>query len=163
VSYLTVAGAVPGQTEGSGPSGLIEKDMNENPRTRRVLLIDDRPGIRLVFRDFLDVLGYASDAAVDGEDGLAMLAAAPDVYDLVVSDMKMPGMNGVEVAAAARRLSPGVEVLIVSGSAVPEEVERIEALGLTFLQKPVTLRAFTSAVERALGREEAVAELAAPR
>jgi DNA-binding NtrC family response regulator len=137
--------------------------MDQTFRTRRVLLIDDRPGIRLVFRDFLDVLGYASDAAVDGEDGLAMLAAAPDVYDLVVTDMKMPGMNGVEVARAVQRLAPGAEVLIVSGSAVPEEVERIESLGFTFLQKPVTLRAFTSAVEHALGRGEAVAELAGPR
>lgn len=137
--------------------------MDHTERTRRVLIIDDRPGIRLVFRDFLDVLGYASDAAVDGQDGMAMLTAAPDVYDLVVTDMKMPGMNGLEVATMVRRLAPAADVLIVSGSAVPEEVERIEALGFTYLQKPVTLRAFTAAVERAFGLDHDVVELAGPR
>src|SRR6185312_13836916 len=90
-------------------SGLMEKDMDHTDRARRVLIIDDRPGIRLVFRDFLDVLGYASDAAVDGQDGMAMLAAAPDVYDLVVTDMKMPGMNGLDVATMVRHLAPSAD------------------------------------------------------
>jgi DNA-binding NtrC family response regulator len=75
----------------------------------------------------------------------------------------MPGMNGLEVASMVRRLAPAADVLIVSGSAVPEEVERIEALGFTFLQKPVTLRAFTAAVERAFGHDRDVVELAGPR
>ena len=137
--------------------------MHQTDRTRRVLIIDDRPGIRLVFRDFLEVLGYQSDAAVDGEDGLNMLAAAPDAYGLVVTDMKMPGMTGLDVAMRVRNLAPGTDVLIVSGSTVPEEVERIESLGFSYIPKPVTLRAFTAAVERAFSADHAVAELASPR
>jgi DNA-binding NtrC family response regulator len=141
----------------------MENDMHPTDRARRVLIIDDRPGIRLVFRDFLDVLGYESDAAVDGKDGLAMLAAAPDAYGLVVTDMKMPGMSGLDVAMRVRRLAPAAEVLIVSGSTVAEEVEHIESLGFAYIAKPVTLRAFTAAVERAFSLDHAAAELAAPR
>jgi len=137
--------------------------MHHRERARRILIIDDRPGIRLVFRDFLDVLGYESDAAVDGKDGLAMLAAAPDAYGLVVTDMKMPGISGLDVAMRVRRLAPAADVLIVSGSTVPEEVERIESLGFSYIAKPVTLRAFAAAVERAFGLEHAGAELATPR
>jgi len=137
--------------------------MHHRERARRVLIIDDRPGIRLVFRDFLEVLGYESDAAVDGKDVLAMLAAAPDAYGLVVTDMKMPGISGLDVAMRVRRLAPAADVLIVSGSTVPEEVERIESLGFSYIAKPVTLRAFAAAVERAFGLEDAGAELATPR
>jgi DNA-binding NtrC family response regulator len=141
----------------------MENAMQSTDRARRVLIIDDRPGIRLVFRDFLEVLGYQSDAAVDGEDGLSMLAAAPDAYGLVVTDMKMPGMTGLDVAIRVRDLAPTTDVLIVSGSTVPAEVERIESLGFSYIPKPVTLRAFTAAVERAFRLDHAVAELAGPR
>ena len=133
--------------------------MNSTDGTARVLIIDDRPAIRLVFRDFLDVLGYESDAACDGEDGVAMLAAAPELYRLVVTDMKMPGMSGLDVAAEVRRIAPGTEVLIVSGSAVPAEVEHIESLGYSFIHKPVTLRDFTAAVTRAFAAQRAEGEL----
>jgi CheY-like chemotaxis protein len=141
----------------------MENAMQSTDRARRVLIIDDRPGIRLVFRDFLEVLGYASDAAVDGEDGLSMLAAAPDAYGLVVTDMKMPGMTGLDVAMRVRDLAPATDVVIVSGSTIPEEAERIESLGFSYIPKPVTLRAFTVAVERAFSLDHAVAELAGRR
>jgi DNA-binding NtrC family response regulator len=97
--------------------------MRLDGRSHRVLIIDDRAGIREVFRDFLDLLGYAADAAGDGTEGLEMLERGD--------------------------YGPETEVIIVSGSAVPDEVERIHRLGFAYLQKPVILRDFTATVARA--------------
>lgn len=121
--------------------------MDHTWRPRRVLIIDDREAIREVFRDFLDLAGYPADAAGDGEEGLEMLERGD--YGLVLTDLKMPGMNGIEVATSVRRSRPETQVIIVTGSAVPDEVERIRCLGFAYLQKPVILRDFTAAVARA--------------
>jgi two-component system capsular synthesis sensor histidine kinase RcsC len=121
--------------------------MNRADRSHRVLIIDDRAGIREVFRDFLDLLGYAADAAVDGTEGLEMLERGD--YGLVLTDLKMPGINGIDVATSVRRSRPETAVIVVSGSAVPDEVEFIRRLGFAYLQKPVILRDFTAAVARA--------------
>ena len=123
--------------------------MSAPERQPRVLVIDDRPGIREVFREFLDVLGYGADVAPDGDRGLAMVAAGS--YGLVITDLRMPGMSGIEVATSVRREHPGLQVIVVTGSAEPEELDQLRGLNVPCLSKPVTLQDFTAAVARAFG------------
>lgn len=111
----------------------------------RVLLVEDTKEVREIFSDFLDVLGYEFGAACNGTQGIEMLERAH--YDLVITDLKMPGVGGLEVAKAARRLRPGADVIVVSGSSMPADDEQIEALGLRFLRKPVMLQEFSAAIE----------------
>jgi CheY-like chemotaxis protein len=111
----------------------------------KVLLIEDTKEVREVFSDFLDALGYDFSVASDGLQGVAMLERTP--YDLVITDFKMPGLSGLEVARAARQKRPGVEVIILSGSALPEDREQIERLGFRYLRKPIMLDDFIAAVE----------------
>lgn len=111
----------------------------------RVLLVEDTKEVREIFSDFLDVLGYEFNVALHGAQGIEMLERAP--YDLVITDLKMPGVGGLEVAKAARRLRPAAEVIVVSGSAMPDDDEAIEGLGLRFLRKPVLLQDFIAAIE----------------
>jgi len=112
---------------------------------RRVLLVEDTKEVREIFSDFLDVLGYAFDVAGNGAQGIEMLEHCR--YDLVITDLKMPGVSGLDVASAARRTRPGIEVIVVSGSSMPMEDEQIERLGLRFLRKPVLLQNFMAAIE----------------
>ena len=110
----------------------------------KVLLIEDTRSVREVFCDFLDVLGCEFSVASDGSEGLAMLERTP--YDLVITDLRMPGPSGLEVARVARAQRPGLDVIILSGSAGPEEREQMERLGLRYLCKPITLDDFIAAV-----------------
>jgi CheY-like chemotaxis protein len=122
--------------------------MGQEAQQARILIIDDREGIRDVFQRFLGVLGLSADTAADGEEGLRMLGRQK--YALVISDLKMPGMSGIDVAEAVRQFSPETGVLIVSGSAVPDDLDRIRRLGVPYLPKPVMLNDFTRAVDDAL-------------
>jgi CheY-like chemotaxis protein len=119
----------------------------------KVLLIEDTKEVREVFSDFLDILGCDYSVASDGAQGLAMLERSP--YDLVITDLKMPGLGGLEVARAARQRHPGIEVIVLSGSAGPEEREQINRLGLRYLGKPIMLHDFIAAVRIAQTSGEA--------
>ena len=122
--------------------------MIEMDRPRRVLVIDDQAGIREVFCDFLGLLGHQGDAAANGEEGLRVLDAR--AYDLVITDFLMPGMTGLEFAHALRQRNPEIAVIMISGSMNLAESDRIQQVGLHFLQKPVTFESFTAVVDRAL-------------
>ncbi len=82
-----------------------------------VLVIDDEPTIRMLITEVLEQLGYGSIEAPDGPSGLRVLQAGARV-DLVITDVGLPGgMNGRQVADAARVLRPGLRVLFITGYA----------------------------------------------
>lgn len=82
-----------------------------------VLVVDDEPMIRMLVVDVLDELGYATLEAGDGAEGLATLSARKDV-DLLITDVGLPnGMNGRQLADAARMDRPGLKVLFITGYA----------------------------------------------
>ena len=94
-----------------GPSDL--------PRARQgetVLVIDDEASVRMLVTEVLDDLGYAALEASDGAAGLAILRSDARI-DLLVTDVGLPGMNGRQVADAARDLRPGLKVLFITGYA----------------------------------------------
>jgi two-component system capsular synthesis sensor histidine kinase RcsC len=110
----------------------------------RVLVIDDEAGIRAIFCEFLDILGHEADVAARGDEGLALFD--PHRYDLVLTDLVMPGMNGLEVAHAIRARCPWIPVIVTSGSAADDDLRHIEAAGLCFLQKPVGINELSDAM-----------------
>jgi signal transduction histidine kinase/ActR/RegA family two-component response regulator len=90
------------------------------PETRtvtrgRVLLVDDDRDVRTVAAAMVAEIGFEVTAAATGEEGLEHLRT--HAFDLLISDVAMPGMNGVELARAARALAPGMPVLFASGYA----------------------------------------------
>ncbi len=118
-------------------------------RQPRLLVIDDDPTVRSLLRDLLGALDYAVDEAPGGAEGLAQFRR--DSYDLVLTDLAMPGMSGWEVAEAVRSASPGAPVILVTGSATDLDAQRADALGVTILHKPVPLADLRTAVRQALG------------
>ncbi len=87
---------------------------------RLILSVDDEPGILLTRQQILESRGYKVLSACDGEQALQLFALYP--VDLVVLDYLMPGINGGTVAREMKRHKPNVPVVIVTASAVPEEI-----------------------------------------
>ena len=87
----------------------------------RVLVVDDERHVRGMLRDLVEHLGYDASTAASGE--LAIVAMAAEQPDIVLLDLVMPGMSGLEVLAYFRRHYPAVPVILISGS-MTEEIER---------------------------------------
>ncbi|MBE7201792.1 MAG: response regulator, partial [Parafilimonas terrae] len=100
------------------------------PRAARILVVDDDPEVRHVTASFLAGFGYDETEAVDGPAALDLLDR--ERFDLVVADLAMPGMSGVELASAVRARAPDLPVLILTGHA---DAMRIPA-DLPVLAKP---------------------------
>ncbi|MBL9150768.1 MAG: hybrid sensor histidine kinase/response regulator [Phycisphaerae bacterium] len=98
----------------------------ESRRRRRVLVVDDSITVREVERQLLTRLGYDVDVAVDGADGLN--AVRQSAYDLVVSDVDMPRMNGFELVAAIRREPRFADLPIVIVSYKDREEDRLAGM-----------------------------------
>jgi DNA-binding response OmpR family regulator len=100
------------------PPGAI---MDERPFT--VLVVDDDPSLRQFIVDVLRSNGFAPIEAVNEGQGLALFQANRDTIDLVILDMVMPGMNGLDLAAELERQRAGVKILYISahGSSIAME------------------------------------------
>ena len=92
-------------------------DLAVSGRGKTVLVVDDEPTVSMLITEVLDGLGYASLEAPDGASGLALLLEEQRV-DLLITDVGLPGgMNGRQLAEAARRRRPGLKVLFITGYA----------------------------------------------
>jgi two-component system cell cycle sensor histidine kinase/response regulator CckA len=89
----------------------------ERPVGVRLLLVDDEPMIRTLIARHLQRTGFDVEQAADGEEALAHLAAGAP-FDLLVTDVVMPGLDGFELALEARRRQPDLPILFISGCSV---------------------------------------------
>jgi signal transduction histidine kinase/ActR/RegA family two-component response regulator len=105
-----------------------------------ILLVDDEPLVRESTRRMLSSLGYSVITAKNSEEALAIAHVSLDSIDLVISDVIMPGMNGLELARELSRLRPTVKVLFVSGYTAGVLAERgVLKESVAFLQKPIAM------------------------
>jgi PAS domain S-box-containing protein len=108
-----------------------------------VLLVEDESAVRALARDFLHVLGYEVIEADCAEKALALFEGHAGSIRVVVSDVVMPGMSGVELARRLVTIQPGLKVLLMSGYAKDTfDAADIAAGRFVFLQKPYTLEDF---------------------
>jgi DNA-binding response OmpR family regulator len=118
-----------------------------------VLLVEDDPDMRWAVRDVLLMRGFVVNTA---EDGLqAVECASRRNYDVLVCDVRLPGLDGLSVARIVRRLTPQTRVLLMT--AFPEwkvSDAAAEAGVVAVLSKPLNLAVLTAAVVRAAGRSE---------
>jgi len=110
----------------------------------RVLLIDDDEDLRGVVSRALEVLGYKVTAVADGRTGLDALSV--ETPDVLVVDFAMPGMNGADVAKRARELCSGLPVVLASGYAEADAIERAIGKDAKFLRKPFGIDELLEAV-----------------
>lgn len=104
---------------------------------RKVLVVDDDPVVGKSFSRVLSGKGYAVITAADGEEALNKLAT--EDYDVVYTDIKMPGMSGLEVAERVKAKRPWTPVVIITGYGTAEHEARAKAAGVSgFLHKPLS-------------------------
>jgi CheY-like chemotaxis protein len=106
----------------------------------KVLVIEDEPQICEIFVEFLELLGHEADVAGDGREGLARFD--PLVHEIVVTDFLQPGLTGLEIADAVRARSRTTPIVMISGSAEPQDERCAAQAGLRFLRKPVAFAQF---------------------
>ncbi|HEY5997592.1 MAG TPA: cache domain-containing protein [Candidatus Deferrimicrobiaceae bacterium] len=121
------------------------------PGHERILLVDDEEAIlSLVGSRFRD-LGYKVTACKDGQAAFERFAASPPDFDILVSDMTMPGMTGDRLACEARKVKPGFPVILCSGYTDRMTPEKADELGIdAFIAKPVSFSVLSAAVRTAL-------------
>ncbi|WKZ32315.1 MAG: response regulator [Thermodesulfobacteriota bacterium] len=130
----------------SGKTQLVDTGMLDS---RKILVVDDDENIRDLCSEVLRVAGYQVDTARHGLEGLERLRNSGFRYDLVVSDMNMPGLGGMEFYRAALENSPGLreKFLFVTGN--PDwAFGRVADAGLSCLPKPFRISEFLERVEK---------------
>jgi CheY-like chemotaxis protein len=124
----------------------------------RILIVDDDPSARGAMRAHLNREGYEVEVAADGQIGLVI--ARSIVFDLLIVDIFMPGMDGLETIKALRDCVPDVPIIAISGfvfrqarRSAPDFLSMATKLGATMsLRKPIRPRDLLSAVEACIGR-----------
>ncbi|HET9369706.1 MAG TPA: response regulator [Vicinamibacterales bacterium] len=117
---------------------------------RRVLIVDDEQAVRDLVSKTLSMADYDVETADDGPTAVERLRTTD--YDLLITDLKMPGMDGLSVIREARRKSNQLPIIIITGFST--EASAIEAINLGvsgYLTKPFRLPRIVSAAARALG------------
>lgn len=115
----------------------------------RILVIDDEPVIRDLLSDLLSRKGYEVDTAEDGASGLKM--AGVKQYSVVFTDIRMPGMNGVEVYKRLKKLSPSSRVIVMTGYGLEEMIQEALDLGaFADVKKPFDIELIYGLTERAI-------------
>jgi DNA-binding response OmpR family regulator len=115
----------------------------------RILVVDDEAMPRMTITRALNLMGYKADEAASGAEALSKLAAR--FYDLVLLDLRMPGIDGVEVMRRANKLCPDTLVIILTAHATLESAITAVRLGaVDYLLKPYSLRDTEAAIARAL-------------
>ncbi len=108
--------------------------MNQRFSRPRVLVADDEPIIRRIAAQILTAAGFDVLTAVDGREAYAIAAHLEADLSLVLTDIRMPNLDGIELGRALATLRPGVPVLYMSGFALPTESTGIR--GDHFIEKP---------------------------
>jgi two-component system, cell cycle sensor histidine kinase and response regulator CckA len=115
----------------------------------RLLVVDDEPMIRQLLVRALRGRGFATLEATDGETAAEILRTSPQPIDLLITDIVMPGMNGLDLAEFTAKVSPATRVLLMSGYVAAPPTPSLA--GLPFLQKPFALTQFFNTIRSLLG------------
>lgn len=119
------------------------------PSPKRILIVDDDPDVHQLLAAAIQAPDRHIDSAADGLQGLARVQAAP--YDLVITDVTMPGLDGLELLERIRKLRPDTRVVVMTVASTPEDIIRaLREQAFTYLSKPFTIPAVSQMVTTAL-------------
>jgi two-component system cell cycle sensor histidine kinase/response regulator CckA len=124
---------------------VVEAPAAASPSDIRLLLVEDDPAVRGILERGLRRHWPQVTAAPDAGVALDILAQGGD-FDVLVSDIMMPGIDGVELAAQALAMQPLLGIVLMSGFAEPPLHRAVNARGVRFLSKPFALADLLSAV-----------------
>ncbi|MEO6729854.1 MAG: sigma-54 dependent transcriptional regulator [Ferruginibacter sp.] len=122
-----------------------------------ILIIDDEKAIRKTLSEILSYEGYKIDEAADGEEGLKKFTST--AYDVVLCDIKMPKMDGIEFLEKARIVNPDVPIVVISGHGnIETAVEAVKKGAFDYISKPPDLNRMLITLRNALDKQTLVTE-----
>jgi PAS domain S-box-containing protein len=145
------------------PAATAPKPEAQPVRPARVLVVDDEKAIAELLAELLSILGYTPTVTHSAPEALEQLATRS--FDVILSDFRMPGMDGREFYQEATRRNPGLaqRIIFLTGDVVNEETRAfVEAIGAPFIGKPFHLEKVEQAIAKVL-QDTATAEAAQER
>lgn len=122
--------------------------------TSRILIVDDDPIVADSLAQYVRTLGHEAATAGDGAEALAMLRNAGKAYHLVVSDVNMPRMDGLELLKQIRRLHEDVVVIVITGyGTIESAVEAVKLGAFDYLTKPIVDQEIEATLAKALRQQ----------
>jgi len=119
-----------------------------------ILLVEDEDAVRLVAERTLARQGYEVVCASDGEDGLELVRQG-GAFDLIVSDVVMPAMDGPAMAREVRKIAPDLPILFMSGYAEEQLRKDIDIADMHFIAKPFSVSQISEKVAEVLQKSNA--------
>jgi CheY-like chemotaxis protein len=150
-SFTVLLPIASGASESERPPSPVAAQPAEGPL--HVMVVDDEQVLGRAAARFLGKLGYAASVFTEPREALVAFGIDPSEYDVLVLDLHMPGLTGLELARAALELRPGVPVILVSGRLDAKHHDAARALGVVeVLQKPYGLAELSDAILKAARR-----------
>lgn len=123
----------------------------------KILIIDDEKSIRNTLKEILSYEGYDVSEAPDGAEGIKL--AEKDKFDIILSDIKMPKMDGIEVLEKLQEITPETPVVMISGHGnIETAVEAIRKGAFDYISKPLDLNRMLVTIRNAMDRSTLVKE-----
>ena len=114
-----------------------------------ILVVDDEDQVREIISQFLNKLGYRIVSSTNGRDALTKIKEQP--VDLVLSDVRMPGLDGLQLLKAVKDMNPRIPVVLISGyTDIEIVVEALKAGAENFLSKPIKMNFLGKVVKQSL-------------
>lgn len=103
---------------------------------KRILIIEDDEEMRALLKDFFDEEGFKTDSVPDGSEAFRILVR--EIFDIVITDIRMPGLTGLDIIPGVRRLQPETSIIVITAFG-SEEVHRkaMERGANSYLEKPL--------------------------
>ncbi|WP_374413481.1 response regulator [Novosphingobium colocasiae] len=151
IVYLPVYHATPGTAPTPAASLRAEPVVSQWAGGGRILLVEDEEPVRMVAQRALTRQGYEVTCAGDGEEGLEIVQSGRE-FDLVVTDVVMPTLDGPAMAREIRRIRPGLPLLFMSGYAEEQLRKEISLANAWFMPKPFSVQQLSEKVGDVLAR-----------
>jgi DNA-binding response OmpR family regulator len=117
-----------------------------NPCNKRILLVEDERDVRDMLHEILTAEGHATHTAPDGPIGLACFLAGP--FDIVFTDMNMPGLSGLDLAEEIKKINPAVPVVLLTGWDMEYAPFELKAKGIDqLIKKPFAITDILAAIK----------------
>ncbi|TET09565.1 response regulator [Candidatus Aerophobetes bacterium] len=132
---------------------MRKKESAENKIKRekaKILVVDDDLGIRELLSGILSQEGHIVEVVQDGKE--ALLKVRKESFDLVLSNLRMPRMNGIQLLEELQKIAPHIRVIVIAGAGDLETVTKMRKLGAyDYIGKPFCLNSILHKVKKALG------------
>jgi DNA-binding response OmpR family regulator len=120
---------------------------------KRILVVEDDDEMRSLLRDFIEDEGYEVDSVNNGSEAFRKLVKEP--FDLVITDIRMPGLTGLDILPGMRKLQPEVSIIVITAFGSEEVHRRAFEKGATaYLEKPIHFNKLRTLIHEMISSRE---------